>query len=594
VETTFSKAAADLTDAGSYRVRVSNPVGTATSGSAFVAVYQVGVLPENDLFADAVTLTGTSGRVVGLETTAASGESGEPDHAGLSAPLNSLWWRYTAPVDGALLLDTFGSDFDTTLAAYSGSTVGGLLELASNDDSGGRQSSLTLPLSAGDTVSIAVDGYSDATGSVVLNYVMDESFTPAPNDDFADRELLDLQPGGMAQILRTVGNNLAATSEMNEPVHLNAAFPNTSVWFEFVAPEDGRVAIDLGGSGFDTLLAVYTGTGVGALAEVASNDDSPRAGLASGTNFQVDGGVSYKIAVAGYFGDTGQIELELSYAPNGPQTLVQATEASYYDWQSGGAVGWFLDDEIHHDGTDAAVSALVGAGETSSFLAEFEGPGTVGFWCRLDTESGSDRFLVRRNGSPVLDLDGSLDWQYQQLSLPAGNQMLEFVYQKDQATFGGSESVWVDEILFTPDPVPYASWISGFFPGITDPGIVAADGDADGDGRSNLLEYFFGSRPDVVNASSLFEAVQPLADGACLFRFHRNRSRAGLVQNNRWSSDLNRFHASGESDGGSQSVTLTERVLDRANPDTELVEITATPSRGTPDKLFLQVEVVEE
>src|SRR5262245_43355751 len=72
-----------------------------------------------DLFANASLLTGYSPFATG-SNVGYTGEAGEPNHAGVSAPLASAWWKWTAPSDGVLDVYTAGSNFDTTLAAYTG------------------------------------------------------------------------------------------------------------------------------------------------------------------------------------------------------------------------------------------------------------------------------------------------------------------------------------------------------------------------------------------------------------------------------------------------------------------------------------------
>ena len=36
---------------------------------------------------------------------------------------HSVWYEFTSPVSGLLLVDTFGSDYDTGLAVYTGACV---------------------------------------------------------------------------------------------------------------------------------------------------------------------------------------------------------------------------------------------------------------------------------------------------------------------------------------------------------------------------------------------------------------------------------------------------------------------------------------
>ncbi len=123
----------------------------------------------NDDFADAVALGGTSGRITATNVGATK-ESGEPNHAG-NAGGRSVWWRWTAPANGQATFDTFGSNFDTLLAVYTGGSLGALSLVAANDDAGGGlQSRVSFTAVAGVVYRIAVDGYGGASGNITLNW----------------------------------------------------------------------------------------------------------------------------------------------------------------------------------------------------------------------------------------------------------------------------------------------------------------------------------------------------------------------------------------------------------------------------------------
>ncbi|OLT59151.1 calcium-binding protein [Moorena bouillonii] len=126
----------------------------------------------NDNFADRIFLKRTSVSTTGTNV-GFTGESGEPDHAGISSPLNSAWWSWTAPGDGTVTIDTFGSNYDTSLAVYTGSALNSLTEIASDDDTFGLQSEVVFTVSAGTTYQIAVDGFSSNTGLIDLNINLD-------------------------------------------------------------------------------------------------------------------------------------------------------------------------------------------------------------------------------------------------------------------------------------------------------------------------------------------------------------------------------------------------------------------------------------
>ncbi|MDP2266738.1 MAG: S8 family serine peptidase [Thiobacillus sp.] len=122
------------------------------------------------------------------------------------------------------------------------------------------------------------------------------------NDAFAQATVLDGNSGTAS------GWNLNATKEAGEPAHA-AASGGKSVWWQWTAGASGTASFDTHGSGFDTVLAVYTGSGVTALAAVASNDNDGSAGNASGLSFAVTAGTTYRIAVDGKSGTSGAVKL---------------------------------------------------------------------------------------------------------------------------------------------------------------------------------------------------------------------------------------------------------------------------------------------
>src|SRR5437868_3748085 len=97
--------------------------------------------PINDFFTNATVITGISGSVTG-STFFATVEAGEPVVTDLRDPLRipiangaSVWFRWIAPVSGTAFFNSFGSAFDTVMAAYDGTNLNTMIEVAGNDDS---------------------------------------------------------------------------------------------------------------------------------------------------------------------------------------------------------------------------------------------------------------------------------------------------------------------------------------------------------------------------------------------------------------------------------------------------------------------------
>ena len=124
--------------------------------------------PANDTCATAKVLPNCNPGTVAFNTTFANSTAGGPNLCG--ANNKDVWFRWVAPCNGQVDLDTFGSCYDTVLAVYRGScgsllTVPGAVPVTScNDDAnagrpnGSFQSYVTFPAIAGTTYFFQVGG----------------------------------------------------------------------------------------------------------------------------------------------------------------------------------------------------------------------------------------------------------------------------------------------------------------------------------------------------------------------------------------------------------------------------------------------------
>ena len=139
-----------------------------------------------------------------------------------------------------------------------------------------------------------------------------------PNDTFAQATVISGQrctSGG--------SNKDAAQKESGEPNHAGYATATSSIWWKWTAPYKGKVQIDTIGSSIDTVLAVYTGSSVGALTSVAYDDDNGE-GFTSRVDFTAAKGTTYFIAVSGVSGEYGDIVLNLQQFPEGQTAISKA------------------------------------------------------------------------------------------------------------------------------------------------------------------------------------------------------------------------------------------------------------------------------
>jgi subtilisin family serine protease len=150
-----------------YRIMLATDYQAKQS---FLVTYAL--TPINDMFADATAVNGELFSVNGYNrsATAEPFEKKQPHAKGGQG--KSVWWRWTAPADMNVTLNTRGSAFDTIMAVYTGSTPDALTEIAANDDRNALDwtSQVQFAATAGTTYHIAVDSYrADAAGDITLN-----------------------------------------------------------------------------------------------------------------------------------------------------------------------------------------------------------------------------------------------------------------------------------------------------------------------------------------------------------------------------------------------------------------------------------------
>lgn len=296
-----------------YQISVDGSISTAGNIVLHLTLGPIQPPPANDRFVNRGLITGNSANV-SASNVGATREPAEPFHAG-GLGFNSVWWSWTAPSSGGLTLTTEGSSIDTVLGVYTGSSISNLVFVAANEDDylpllseTSALSRVTCNVTAGTTYHIAVDGHEGQSGPIRLQLALGSLLPQPANDNFANRAVITDSP--------VTGSNVGASFEaigadfkQGEPLHVTLG--GKSVWWSWTAPSSGGLELTTTRSTFDTVLAVYTGTNLTNLVFVAGADDDPWGqGRQSGVTFNATAGTTYQIAVDGWDGASGEIQLQ--------------------------------------------------------------------------------------------------------------------------------------------------------------------------------------------------------------------------------------------------------------------------------------------
>jgi Concanavalin A-like lectin/glucanases superfamily/Peptidase family M23 len=153
--------------------------GTSWTGAVSQTVsYVLASGPANDNFTAATVVTTVPAHFT-QTTGGATTQGGEPTtvdgacNGGSGVSGRTVWYKLTAPATQEVTVSTRGSDFDTVLAVYTGSTLAGLNRIACNDDLEGYYSTVSEVIfgaTAGQTYWIQAGGFGSTTsGNLVVD-----------------------------------------------------------------------------------------------------------------------------------------------------------------------------------------------------------------------------------------------------------------------------------------------------------------------------------------------------------------------------------------------------------------------------------------
>jgi len=311
----------------SFTVVASNASG---SSSASDPSNSINIGQTNDFFAAALSLAPPSGTEVDSNLSATL-ESSEPALDVLTTGGGaSVWYRYTAVQSGNMSVNTSGSQFDTVLTAYTGSTISNLTRLTFNDDidynAGITASSISFNATAGITYYLRVTSFGSARGDITLNWTQANGCPTTPVGDFF-----------CAAISRTDDNqstthsNTGASIETNEPQPINSSI-QASVWFAYTPSANGTLALSVTNSSINSILSVHIGGILGNLTTPSGWSDAMGSNTYSASAFNIVKDTTYFIRVASTDESRGNFTLSHTFSatpiitvPPAPREVIATT-----------------------------------------------------------------------------------------------------------------------------------------------------------------------------------------------------------------------------------------------------------------------------
>lgn len=214
-----------------------------------------------------VTVTNATATVTGSNVGATRANS----EYGWNGPIGaSVWFKFTAPMNGTVMFDPTASGFDTTLELESTN----LWDNAARSPLAASEGAMTYNVTAGTTYYLKLDGHNWGNYVLKVYYVL-----PAANDSFYAPASLTWQTNTIAYplaagttyvtnfVCNTASHTFYAALDRSDEIcssdntgyssGSHAAAPAT-VWWTFTAPSDGNITVDASASSAYTYVAIGT------------------------------------------------------------------------------------------------------------------------------------------------------------------------------------------------------------------------------------------------------------------------------------------------------------------------------------------------
>lgn len=268
--------------------------------------------PPNDDWSTATVITALP-FTASVDTTDATENGDTFNYCGGGS--KTVWFRVELATNARVDVSTADSNYDTVIDTYEWIDPPGAFAPRGCDDNSGPNgtSQLVTDVAAGQVIGIMVSSPAGQSGGQ-LTFTM-STVPPPANDDIDAATSVTAVPFSDAIDAGT------ATTAADDPSS-TCGGQGPSVWYDFTPAQAGRYQVSTEGSGYDTLLTVYTGSR-SALGEVACNDNyMPIGSYQARLRFDVSAGMTYHIAVTwggGLYPPAGTLQFGVTQAPPPPQ-----------------------------------------------------------------------------------------------------------------------------------------------------------------------------------------------------------------------------------------------------------------------------------
>ncbi len=127
-----------------------------------------------------------------------------------------------------------------------------------------------------------------------------------------------------------------------------------------------------------------------------------------------------------------------------------------YPWSNVSASPWTIQASEHYSGSYAAKAGTITHLQNTSLslTMNISAAGDISFFHKVSSEANYDYFRFFIDGVQQAQWSGSVNWTQQSYPVTPGARTFTWTYFKDQGVNTGSDTAWLDHIIFPPHNAP--------------------------------------------------------------------------------------------------------------------------------------------
>jgi hypothetical protein len=129
----------------------------------------------------------------------------------------------------------------------------------------------------------------------------------------------------------------------------------------------------------------------------------------------------------------------------------EASSFNIFPWINVSKTPWTITSLASYDGIFSAKSGAISNSSSTSMVIKpiYSKDDSLSFYYKVSSEINYDYLAFRLNGVEIFKKSGEIPWTKKTVPVKSGQNIMEWIYEKDASQYSGADCAWIDLIDFT-------------------------------------------------------------------------------------------------------------------------------------------------